>query len=87
VARQTDRVSHRITLLGKPGCHLCDDARTVVARVADELGVPWEERSILDDPALLARYAEEIPVVLVDGLQHTFWRVDEARLRAALERA
>jgi Glutaredoxin-like domain (DUF836) len=86
VARQTDGVTHRITLLGKPGCHLCDDARTIVARVADELGVAWEERSILDDPALLARYAEEIPVVLVDGLQHTFWHVDEGRLRAALRR-
>jgi hypothetical protein len=77
---------HRITLLGKPGCHLCDDARVVVQRVADDLGVPWDERSILDDPALLAEYAEQIPVVLVDGRQHTFWRVDEARLRAALGR-
>ncbi len=55
-----------------------------MARVAGELEVAWEERSILDDPELAARYAEEIPVVLVDGRQHTFWRVDEARLRAAL---
>jgi glutaredoxin len=77
---------HQVTLLGKPGCHLCDDARVVVERVADELGVPWEERSILDDEDLLAEYAEQIPVVLVDGRQHTFWRVDEARLRAALGR-
>lgn len=75
---------HRITLLGKPGCHLCDDARQVVSRVADDLGTPWEERSILDDAALLEAYAEQIPVVLIDGRQHTFWRVDEARLRAAL---
>jgi glutaredoxin len=78
-------VGHRITLLGKPGCHLCDDARAVVSRVADELAVPWDERSILDDEELLAAYAEQIPVVLIDGRQHTFWRVDEARLRAALE--
>jgi len=42
------------------------------------------EQSVLDDPVLLERYAEEIPVVLVDGRQHTFWRVDESRLRAAL---
>jgi glutaredoxin len=77
---------HQVTLLGKPGCHLCDDARVVVERVADELGVPWEERSILDDEDLLAEYAEQIPVVLIDGRQHTFWRVDEARLRAALGR-
>jgi glutaredoxin len=78
---------HQVTLLGKPGCHLCDDARVVVERVADELGVPWEERSILDDDDLMAEYAEQIPVVLIDGRQHTFWRVDEARLRAALRRS
>ncbi len=71
-------------MLGKPGCHLCDDAREIVRRVATDLGLPWEERSILDDQALLEEYAEQIPVVLVDGRQHTFWRVDEARLRAAL---
>jgi Glutaredoxin-like domain (DUF836) len=77
---------HRITLLGKPGCHLCDDARAVVARVAEDLAVPWEERSILGDEELMAEYGEEIPVVLIDGRQHTFWRVDEQRLRAALGR-
>ena len=54
--------------------------------MADDLGTPWEERSILDDPALFEQYAEQIPVVLVDGRQHTFWRVDEARLRSALQR-
>jgi glutaredoxin len=78
--------THRITLLGKPGCHLCDDARLVVARVAAEVGAEWEERSILDDPALLEEYSEQIPVVFVDGRQHTFWRVDEQRLRTALTR-
>jgi hypothetical protein len=74
----------RVVLLGKPGCHLCDDARAVVARVCGELGVGWQELSILDDPALEARYWEQIPVTLVDGRQHDFWRVDEGRLRAAL---
>ena len=74
-------------MLGKPGCHLCDDARLVVERVATDLAVPWEERSILDDEELLEQYAEQIPVVLVDGRQHTFWRVDEARLRAAVSTA
>ena len=76
----------RITLIGKPGCHLCDDARVVIARVADDLGVGWSERSILDEPALMEAYAEQIPVTLVDGRQHDYWRVDEARLRAALTR-
>lgn len=74
----------RVTLYSKPGCHLCDDARAVVARVCAELGEGFEEHSILDDPALLERYREEIPVTLVDGRQHDFWRVDPVRLRAAL---
>lgn len=74
----------RVVLLGRPGCHLCDDARVVVERVARELGVTWEERSVDDDPELLRRYAEQIPVTFVDGRRHDFWRVDEARLRAAL---
>ena len=74
----------RVLLLGKPGCHLCDEARVVVARVCDELGVGWAERSILDDSALTERYAEQIPVTFVDGVEHAVWRVDEARLRSAL---
>jgi len=74
----------RITLIGKPGCHLCDDARTVVEAVAKDTGIGWRELSILEDPDLAARYAEQIPVVLVDGEPHDFWRVDEQRLRSAL---
>lgn len=72
-------------LLGKPGCHLCDDARVIVADVLTEFpAVTFEEQSILDDAALLDEYAEEIPVVLIDGRVHTIWRVDPARLRNAL---
>lgn len=74
----------RITLLGKPGCHLCDDARVVIERVAADLGVGWEEVDITTDPELQATWWEQIPVTLVDGVQHDFWRVDEARLRRAL---
>lgn len=75
----------RVTLVGKPGCHLCDEARAVIERVTGDLGVPWEELSILDDAALYDRYWEQVPVTLVDGQQHDFWRVDEGRLRRALE--
>ena len=75
----------RVTLIGKPGCHLCDEARAVVARVTAELGETFEEVSILEDPALHERYWEQIPVTLVDGAQHDFWRVSEQRLRAALQ--
>ncbi|MFD4577830.1 glutaredoxin family protein [Streptomyces sp. NPDC058417] len=73
-----------VTLIGKPGCHLCDDARTVVETVCADLGVPWERKDITEDPALHDLYWEQVPVVLVDGEQHTFWRVDEGRLRREL---
>jgi len=77
---------HQITLLSRPGCHLCADARAVIARVASELGVPWSERDITADPQDLADYGEMIPVTLIDGVQHDFWRVSEDRLRSALSR-
>ena len=74
----------RVMLVGKPGCHLCDEAREVVAKVCAQQGVDWVEVSILDDPDLADRYWERIPVTLVDGVEHDFWRVDPERLRAAL---
>lgn len=80
----TGPVAARITLLSRPGCHLCDEARAVIERVCADLGQSYVEHSIDEDPALQERYGEEIPVTLVDGRQHDFWRVDEARLRAAL---
>jgi glutaredoxin len=78
------RGGERITLLGRPGCHLCDDARAVIERVAAELGVGWEERDITASPDDMKEYWDKIPVTFVDGVQVDFWRVSEARLRAAL---
>jgi hypothetical protein len=77
-------VTPRVRLVGKPGCHLCDQARAVIARVCAEMGVGWDEVSILDDPVLADRYWEQIPVTLVDGEVLDVWRVDPARLAAAL---
>ena len=74
----------RITLLTKPGCHLCDDARLVIERVSAQTGAGWEEVDITDDLGLQKKYSDQIPVTLVDGVQHDFWRVDEARLLRAL---
>lgn len=77
-----------VALLSRPGCHLCDDARDIVTAVTGDFAdVTLQERSILDDQALIDEYAEEIPVVLIDGRVHTIWRVDPTRLRAALEAA
>ena len=76
----------RVTLIAKPGCHLCDDARTVIAAVTGELGESFREVDVRADPLLFERYAEMIPVTLVDGVQHDYWRVSEERLRSALTR-
>ena len=75
---------HAVTLLSRPGCHLCDDARAVISRVAGELGVAWTERDISLSEDDLRAYGEMIPVTLIDGVQHDFWRVSEERLRKAL---
>ena len=78
-------VTPRITVYTRTGCHLCDEARLVVERVCSELGEDYAEVDIDTDPALVARFGDEVPVTFVDGRQHDFWRVDPARLRAALE--
>jgi hypothetical protein len=74
-----------ITLLSRPGCHLCDEARAVISRVAADLGIAWTERDITVSDDDLKDFGEMIPVTLIDGVQHDFWRVDEHRLRRALE--
>ena len=76
----------RVVLLGKPGCHLCDDARVIVKRVVEDLGEAFVECDITGDPVALRAHGESIPVVFVDGVVIDFWRVSESRLRAALGR-
>ncbi|MCA1823037.1 MAG: glutaredoxin family protein [Frankia sp.] len=76
-----------VTLLAKPSCHLCDEARVVLERLCGELGVALDERDVTTDDELYAEYGERIPVVLLDGKEHSYWRVDEARLRRDLTRA
>ncbi len=74
----------RVVLIGKPDCHLCENVRLIIAKVCDELGETWGERSILEDPQLADQYFESIPVTMIDGKIHDKWRVDETRLRTAL---
>lgn len=74
----------RIHILGRAGCHLCDVAREIVEIVAAEAGTDFVEVDVDADPALKARYSDYVPVLLVDGKEHSHWRVDSARLRAAL---
>ena len=68
-------------------CPLCAAARDAVGRVTAALGLEWTERSVDSDEALREQYAEEIPVVFVDGIQRDFWKIDEARLDRVLRQA
>lgn len=86
-----------VTLIGKPDCHLCDDARAAISRVVADLArvdrpggpvdVDVRELNILDNAALARRYSEKIPVVRVGEKQHAIWMVDETKLAAAIEKA
>ncbi|MEI2670168.1 MAG: glutaredoxin family protein [Nocardioidaceae bacterium] len=77
-------MANRVLLYGKPGCHLCDDALVTIKRVCDDLAVGFRQVDISQDANLMNEYGEQIPVTFVDGRQHDYWRVDEARLRKAL---
>ncbi|WP_445258480.1 glutaredoxin family protein [Nocardioides aurantiacus] len=76
----------RVTLYTRVGCHLCEQAREVVAQVCADLGESFDEVDVDSSAELQEAYTEQVPVTLVDGRRHDFWRVDEARLRAALAR-
>ena len=74
----------RVTLYSRVGCHLCEEAEAVVSAVCADLGEQYVVVLVDDDPDLQRRFTDEVPVTFVDGRQHDFWRVDDARLRAAL---
>ena len=76
----------RVLVIGRPGCHLCEEAESVVEQVCAPRGIRFAVVSIEDDPVLADQYAEYIPVTIVDGKQHDFYRVDSERLAAALDR-
>ncbi|MGH3545035.1 MAG: glutaredoxin family protein [Mycobacteriales bacterium] len=80
----SDKSDSPITLLRRRDCHLCEVAREVVARVSRIASVRWVERDVDGDDELRYEYGDRVPVVLLRGREHSFWRVDEARLLADL---
>ena len=74
-----------LTIYSKPGCHLCDDMKAVVTRVAAGFPATVEDIDITSDPALEARYGLEIPVLLVDGKRAAKYRVTDAELTRMLQ--
>jgi glutaredoxin len=85
LASEPSTPSERVLVYAREGCHLCEAAEADVARICGELGLGFASVDIDTDPELRAEYGDRVPVIMVDGREHGFWRVEETRLRAALE--
>jgi glutaredoxin len=75
---------HAVTLITRQGCHLCEQAEALLRSMADELGFAYREVDVDTDAALKKQHSDDVPVILLDGRQHGYWRVEEARLRRDL---
>jgi hypothetical protein len=84
-------VRSHVVLLAREGCGLCKRAADQLAELADELGFDLtvtdvDAQAAAGDPALRAEFGDRLPVVLLDGVEHSYWEVDEPRLRRDLAR-
>ena len=77
---------HQVTLLTRAGCHLCEVAEQLLRRLAGELGFAYREADVDASPVLRDEYSDRVPVILIDGKEHGYWRVEEPRFRKALSR-
>jgi hypothetical protein len=65
-------------------CHACESARADIERICGDLGVAWSIEDVDSDPESRAEYGDRVPVILIDGVEHGYWEVEEPRFRAAL---
>jgi glutaredoxin len=77
---------HQVTLITRVGCHLCEDAERQLRALSAELGFGYREVDVDGSDVLRNEYSDRVPVILLDGKEHGYWRVEEARLRKALKR-
>jgi len=77
-------VSPEVTLLTRTDCPACAAAEADVRRICGELGVAWTTDDVDTDRELRAQYGDRVPVILIDGREHGFWKVEEERFRRAL---
>ena len=77
---------HDVTLVTRLGCHLCQDAEITLRRLRDELGFRYTELDVDAEPRRRDEYSDRVPVILIDGKEHGYWRVEERRFRKALKR-
>jgi glutaredoxin len=77
---------HQVTLVTRTGCHLCEVAEQSLRGLSAELGFTYREVDVDASQVLRDEYSDRVPVILVDGREHGYWKVEEARLRKALAR-
>jgi glutaredoxin len=77
---------HEVTLITRAGCHLCEEAEVLLGRLRAELGFGYREVDVDASAVLRDEFSDRVPVILVDGKEHGYWRVEEPRLRKALAR-
>jgi len=73
-----------VTVVSRQGCHLCEVAEADVARICGELDVEWSVVDVDTETELRAEYGDRVPVILIDDVEHGYWRLEEERFRAAL---
>jgi glutaredoxin len=76
----------RLTLITRPGCHLCQVAETAMDKITADTGEEWTRVDVTDSVELERDYGDRVPVVLLDGREHGYWRVEEERLLRDLAR-
>jgi hypothetical protein len=81
----------RVQLLTRDGCSICAPVHARLAELADELGFELgttdvDAAAAAGNPGLRAEFGDRLPVILLDGREHSYWEVDEPRLRADLAR-
>lgn len=79
-------MAHEVTLLTRVDCSACAAAEADVRRICGELGVRWTNSDVDADRELRAEYGDRVPVILIDGREHGYWKVEEDRFRRALLR-
>ncbi len=81
----------RVDLLTRDGCTICARVHARLAELASELDFDLSTTDVdaaasAGNPVLRAEFGDRLPVILLDGHEHSYWEIDEARLRADLAR-
>lgn len=77
-------MAHHVVVMTRQGCPSCVKAEADVERICGELGVTWSTADVDSDPEWQAEYGDQVPVILIDGAEHGYWKVEEDRFRRAL---